>query len=237
VSVDDVSREPLVDPVLVRVGGFRAFLTAPLESYKGTYGALAVYYDEVHHFTDDERTLLRTFAIQAAIALENQRLMQEKDQLAVHDGLTGVYNRSYLEMALERASKELRRSGGKVSIIFLDVDDLKGTNDQLGHQAGDRLLRELAALLGTCCRDADIVARYGGDEFVVLMPSTDEEGAHRVSDKILAAMERRNTGAENGAMRLSASLGMHTATGEDVDNLLHEADQRMYAMKRARVRD
>jgi GGDEF domain-containing protein len=69
------------------------------------------------------------------------------------------------------------------------------------------------------------------------MPSTDEEGAHRVSDKILAAMERRNTGAENGAMRLSASLGMHTATGEDVDNLLHEADQRMYAMKRARVRD
>ncbi len=237
VSVDDVSREPLVDPVLVRVGGFRAFLTAPLESYKGTYGALAVYYDEVHHFTDDERTLLRTFAIQAAIALENQRLMQEKDQLAVHDGLTGVYNRSYLEMALERASKELRRSGGKVSIIFLDVDDLKGTNDQLGHQAGDRLLRELAALLGTCCRDADIVARYGGDEFVVLMPSTDEEGAHRVSDKILAAMDQRNVGAENGAMRLSASLGMHTATGEDVDNLLHEADQRMYAMKRARVRD
>jgi GGDEF domain-containing protein len=69
------------------------------------------------------------------------------------------------------------------------------------------------------------------------MPSTDEEGAQHVSDKIAAAMDQRNAGAKNGTMPLSASLGMHTATGEDVDDLLHEADQRMYAMKRARVRD
>ena len=190
----------------------------------------------MHHFSEDEKTLLRTFAIQAAIALDNQRLMVEKDQMAVRDGLTGVYNRSYLELAIERTTKELRRNGGSVSILFLDVDDMKRVNDTHGHQAGDRLLRELAALLGESCRDSDIVARYGGDEFVVLMPATDDEGARRVGRKIEEAIVARNASA-GGAVGLSASLGMHTVGEADIDDLLHEADRRMYAMKRGRARD
>jgi len=236
VAVEDVDREALADAALVRVGGYRAFMSAPLKSYRGTDGALSVYFDQPRVFTEEDRTLLRTFAVQSAVALDNQRLMREKDQLAAHDGLTGVFNRTYLEMALERTTKDLRRHGGTASVLFLDVDDLKKINDGSGHAAGDLLLRDMAAVLLETCRESDIVARYGGDEFVVLMPSTDEEGAQRVGDKIIAGMRRRNERRPDGP-RLSASLGVHTADGDGVGTILQEADRRMYAMKRARQRD
>jgi diguanylate cyclase (GGDEF)-like protein len=236
VAIEDVDQSALVDAQLVRAGGIRAILTAPLQSYRGTDGALSVYFDHPRSFTEDEKTLLRTFAVQAAVALDNQRLMREKDQLAVHDGLTGVFNRSYLELSLERTSKDLRRHGGTASVLFLDVDDLKRTNDTLGHAAGDRLLRDMAAVLRETCRDSDIVARYGGDEFVVLMPATDETGAHRVGDKVIDGMKARN-GRHPEGPPLSASLGVHTADGAGAGSLLQAADRRMYAMKRARQRD
>jgi eukaryotic-like serine/threonine-protein kinase len=235
VAVEDVDDEQLVDAELVMEGGFRSFLTAPLSSAKGAYGALSVYYDDPREFTDDDRTLLRTFAVQAAIALDNRRLMHEKDQMAIRDGLTGIFNRSYLEMTLERTIRQLRRKGGTASVLFLDVDDLKSVNDGLGHQAGDDLLQEMAGVLTGSCRECDVVARYGGDEFVVLMPDTGEDGARAVSDKIINAIRTRNEGRP-GAPRLSASMGMHSAGGRGVETLLQEADRRMYAMKRARQR-
>jgi diguanylate cyclase (GGDEF)-like protein len=236
VAVEDVDREPLADAALVRAGEFRAFMTAPLKSYRGTDGALSVYFDRPRSLSEDEKTLLRTFAVQAAVALDNQRLMREKDQLAAHDGLTGVFNRTYLEISLERTSKDLRRHGGTASVLFLDVDDLKKTNDGCGHAAGDLLLRDMAAVLLETCRESDIVARYGGDEFVVLMPATDEEGAQHVGDKVIDGMKRRNERRSEGP-RLSASLGVHTADGVGAGTILKEADRRMYAMKRARRRE
>jgi diguanylate cyclase (GGDEF)-like protein len=236
VAVSDVDVEVAVDAVLVTEGGFRSFITAPLQSSAGIDGAITVYFDEVREFSDDDRTLLRTFAVQAAIALENRRLMHEKDQMAVRDGLTGVYNRSYLELCLERTTHELRRNGGQASVLFLDVDNMKTVNDGLGHQMGDRQLQDLAAVLASCCRESDIVARYGGDEFVILMPGTGTDGAKAVTDKIAVAMARRND-ADPTLPPLLASVGMHTAGGGDVETLLRDADRRMYAMKRARQRE
>jgi diguanylate cyclase (GGDEF)-like protein len=235
-AIDDVAAEGSIDAHLADEGGYRAFLAAPLQSYRGTHGALAVFYDSARHFCEDEKTLFRAFAIHATIALDNQRLIQERDRMAVLDGLTRVYNRSYLELTLERTTKEVRRNGGVVSILFLDLDDMKKVNDNHGHQVGDRLLRELAALLGESCRETDIVARYGGDEFVVLMPGTDEEGARRVAVKVDEAIARHNAASE-GPVRLSASMGMHTAGGADITDLLLEADRRMYAMKRSRAHE
>jgi diguanylate cyclase (GGDEF)-like protein len=212
---------------------YRSLLAAPLQSYRGTYGVLALFFDRPRRFDDEDRTLLRTFAVQAAIALDNRRLLREKDQMAVRDGLTGLYNRSYLELSLERTNKELRRNGGSVSILFYDLDGMKQVNDTHGHQAGDQLLRDMAGVLVESCRETDVVARYGGDEFVVLMPGTDAEGAGHVAAKVDEAVARHNETAR-GPIRLSASMGMHSATEADVDDLLLEADRRMYAMKRAR---
>ena len=236
VAVDDLRHAGPEGVRLVRAGLGDALLTASLRSYRDTYGALALFFDETQAFSEDDETLLRTFAIQAAIALDNRRLMQEKDQLAVRDGLTGVYNRSYLELNLERATKELRRNGGVISILFLDVDGMKTVNDSHGHQAGDRLLRELADLLVGSCRETDVVTRYGGDEFVVLMPDTDADGAREVARKIDDAIARHNA-SDPGPVRLSASVGMHTTEGGGVDDLLREADRRMYDTKRARSRE
>ncbi len=236
VAVEDVDASEPTDALAARTGAFRAYMSAPLQSTRGTYGVLSVYFDQPRAISDDDRRLLRTFAVQAAISLDNQRLMHEKEELAARDGLTGVFNRTYLELALQRTSRDLRRNGGEASVLFLDVDDLKRINDGNGHAAGDLLLRDMAMVLLMSCRETDTVARYGGDEFVVLMPATDEAGARHVGDKIIAAMRQRNEHEPEGP-RLSASLGVHTAGGADVDALLQEADRRMYAMKRARQRD
>jgi GAF domain-containing protein len=122
---DDFGSDAIGDVSIAAAGEYRAFLAAPLQSYRGTYGTLALFYDTPQRFGDDDKMMLRAFAIQAAIALDNRRLMREKDQMAVRDGLTGVYNRSYLEMTLERTGKELRRNGGVVSVLFLDLDNMK----------------------------------------------------------------------------------------------------------------
>lgn len=235
VTVEDVGAEGLGGPPLPCTEECRAVMVAPLRSHRATYGALALFYDEPQTFDEDVKAVVRTFAIQAAIALDNRRLMQEKDRMAVRDGLTGVYNRSYLELAMERAAKDLRRNGGTVSVLFIDVDGMKEVNDTYGHQAGDGLLELLATLLQQSCRETDIVARYGGDEFVVLMPGTDAEGARQVALKVDAALECQNAQAA-GPARLSASAGTHTAGAADIDELLREADRLMYVSKRLRSR-
>ena len=113
---------------------------------------------------------------------------------------------------------------------------MKEVNDTYGHQAGDAPPRAIwRTLLQECCRETDVVARYGGDEFVVLMPGTDAEGARQVALKVEAALARHNAGAA-GPARLSASVGTHSAGAADIDDLLREADRRMYAAKRSRAR-
>ncbi len=211
-----------------------SLLVAPLQSHRAAYGALVLLYPEPRAFDEDEKAVLRTFAIHAAIALDNRRLMQEKERLAVRDGLTDVYNRGYLELALERTSRDLRRNGGAASVLFFDIDGMKTVNDTYGHQAGDDLLVALAGILRQCCRDTDVVARYGGDEFVVLMPDTGADGARRVGLEVEAALARHNAAA-TGAMRLSASSGTHSVGADGIDGLLREADRRMYAAKRSRA--
>jgi len=234
VAVNDVDLEPMSDAAIVAAGGHRAFLTAPLQPYKGTSGALSVFFERPQRFSDDDKTILATFASQATVALENQRLMREKDVLARTDGLTGVFNRSYLELSLDQAMRSVHRNGGLVSLLFIDVDDLKTTNDKRGHMAGDRALRELARLLADSCRETDTVARYGGDEFVVLMPDTDDRGAHQVLAKIDGAIDQRNRRSP-GDSPLRASVGLHTSGWCEPEELLLAADRSMYAMKRQRT--
>ncbi len=234
VAIDDVEREPLADAAIGAAGGYRAFLTAPLQSSKGCYGALSVFFERPHRFSDDDKTILATFASQAAVALENQRLIREKDELARTDGLTEVANRSYLELTLDQTMHAVHRNGGLVSLLFIDVDDLKTVNDQRGHQAGDRVLRDLARLLADSCRETDTVARYGGDEFVVLMPDTDARGARQVLAKIDQAIERRNDETPDD-VPLRASMGLQTSGWSDPGELLLAADRSMYEMKRQRA--
>jgi diguanylate cyclase (GGDEF)-like protein len=213
-------------------GPWRTVLAAPLRSNRTTYGTLGLFFRERPVFEEEERALLRTLALQAAIALDNRHLMEEKERMAVHDGLTDVFNRGYLELAIDRAVKDLERRGGEASVLFVDVDGMKDVNDTYGHQAGDALLVELARLLTASCRASDVVARYGGDEFVVLMGETGGDGAAAVALKVAAAIAARN--AASLPPLLSASIGTHTAGPGAADTLLREADRKMYVVKRTR---
>jgi len=207
------AEQSLFDVASICDGECRSIMVAPLQSHRATYGVLALLYAEPRRFGDDEKAVLRTFAIHAAIALDNRRLMQEKERMAMRDGLTDVYNRAYLELAMERTAKDLRRNGGTASVLFLDVDGMKEVNDTYGHPAGDALLSTLAGLLQRSCRDTDVVARYGGDEFVVLMPGTDEDGARAVRAQRdrhspdPAVGEHRHSQRRGGRHRHPASRG------------------------------
>jgi diguanylate cyclase (GGDEF)-like protein len=230
VVVED-SGEPLLadEPLGAQ---WRRVIAAPLRSNRRTYGTLALFCEATTPTDDEERAALRTLALQAAIALDNRRLMEEKERMAVQDGLTDVFNRGYLEIAIDRAVKDANRRGGELSVLFVDVDGMKDVNDTFGHQAGDALLVDLARLLRASCRESDVVARYGGDEFVVLMSETDAAGAAEVARKVATAIEARN--GVSRAPRLSASIGTHTAAAGNAHDLLREADRKMYAVKRTR---
>jgi GGDEF domain-containing protein len=186
VVVEDLGEHPAADAL--PSGSWRTVIALPLRSNRTTHGTLALFFVGAPPVGEEEKALLRTLALQAAIALDNRRLMQEKERMAVRDGLTDVFNRGYLEIAIDRAIKEVTRRGGEVSVLFVDVDGMKDVNDTYGHQAGDVVLVDLARLLRASCRATDVVSRYGGDEFVVLMGETDAAGAAAVARKVAAAI-------------------------------------------------
>ncbi len=150
------------------------------------------------------------------------------------DALTGLYNCRWLNEQLEREIWRVRRSGGSLSIVMLDLDDLKRVNDRYGHIAGDAVLRNVADCIRGVLRHADAAARLGGDEFVVVLPETDAGGAEHVAGRIAAALRRSRTRVHAGTIAMTASLGVATWEPEQtVQELIDRADRAMYARKRA----
>lgn len=191
--VDDVSCAEFIDPKLSQVlneEGLRSMLTVPLLMDGELLGVLHVANREKTKFSDDDVTLLAAFANQAAIAIRNAQLHKEVKQLAVTDGLTSLHNHRYFYQRLTEEFDRAMRFKRPLSVIFIDVDDLKAINDSYGHIQGDAVLREMGGLVKSTVRTTDIVARYGGDELAVILPETTTEEAvmigHRLQEKIRA---------------------------------------------------
>jgi diguanylate cyclase (GGDEF)-like protein len=170
--------------------GELASLTVPLVYRGQLIGLIDVGESRrIRHFTDDDVRVLQGIADQAAIAIVNARTIKRLEEQAMTDSLTGLYNRRHLEERLRQEVAKARRYAQGLSVLMIDLDDLKRFNDTFGHPQGDKLLQELTAIvLAETRRDVDVVARYGGDEFVVVMPLTpagDEDGG-----SALAAAER-----------------------------------------------
>lgn len=161
------------------------------------------------------------------------KLAEEKLKYLInHDSLTSLYNRAYFEEELARLQQGRQFP---ISMIMADVDGLKMVNDTLGHPAGDTLLRRAAQVLKNSFRAEDVVARVGGDEFIALMPTTDNTTAEQIAMRIYKRLEAHNT--ENNEIPLSMSLGVATAEkGERLANALQQADERMYREKFTRRR-
>ena len=173
--------------------------------------------------------------------ISERKILEEKlSALALTDGLTGILNRRAFDEALEREWKRTLRDGSQISLLMLDIDHFKNFNDQYGHQAGDDCLRAVAAAVSGAVRTTDIVARYGGEEIVVILPSTYTAGAVETAEKVCSAIEALrlpNEGNPEGGGWVTVSVGVATAlariggTIRMPESLLLAADNAMYKAK------
>ncbi len=170
-----------------------------------------------------------------ASALDNLRRFGRAEELSVTDGLTGVYNYRYLRSALDREVARARRFREQFSIIMLDVDHLKEYNDVHGHLMGSEVLRRLAQVVMGELRDADVAAKYGGDEFVIILPQTERDGARVLAERIRAAVEAHEFPGEGDGMKITTSMGIaqFPEDGELTRDLLESADTTLYKAKRS----
>ena len=170
----------------------------------------------------------------AAIALDNALRLQRAEALSLTDDLTGLYNSRFLSIVLRRETKRTSRSGSPLSVLFVDLDGFKNINDAHGHLCGSRALVEAARVIRTSARETDLVARFGGDEFAVVLPDTGREGAEAVGDRVRVRIaEHAFLEGEGFNIHLTASVGVATLpdVATSADGLLRAADQAMYRVK------
>jgi diguanylate cyclase (GGDEF)-like protein len=172
-----------------------------------------------------------------AAALANSARIAEAERLSLTDDLTKLHNARFLRQYLTAEIKRARRYDSAVAALFLDLDYFKEVNDRHGHLVGSHVLMEMATVILTGVRDTDAVARYGGDEFVVVLPETNTEQAIFVAERIRATIAAHNfTGGRNLSLHLTASFGVAAfpAHAQSPQQLLADADAAMYEAKAAR---
>ncbi len=224
------------DPGILRRLGCRQALLVPLGAAGRTIGLLELYLvSDDRLLTDHEVDLVRTMAGQAAASLQNVRLLAQLREAADIDQLTGVHNHRYLQERLTQEVARSSRSRAPLSVMLVDLDGFKRINDEHGHADGDRVLRNVAAALRVAVRANDIVARYGGDEFVVVMPDTGMEAARLVADRVVdgvRGLRHQLSDGSEGHVACSAGLAVAPDDGRTAARLLRAADAAMYRAKR-----
>jgi diguanylate cyclase (GGDEF)-like protein len=213
-----------------------SFICVPLR-IKGreVIGVLNAQKPEPHGFGVGDLDLFQAVANQVAAALENAQLYQRTKELSTRDDLTGLFNRRHFFDNLEKEVQRARRYRRVFSLLLLDLDDFKGYNDTYGHLKGDEALKEIARLLLASTRRADIVARFGGEEFVVLLPEINAQGALVVAEKIRTAVEQYpfagHTPQPGGKMTVTLGLATYPTDSEDGLELVDLADRALYLGK------
>jgi len=234
---DVLNDKRFLDYVKNNTKGFipRSVLCVPITSKKKIIGVLEVLNKKDGiSFTNKDAELLLKLVDQAAIAIERSNLYQKMANLAITDDLTKLFNLRYLYRTLDIEIKRCRRYNSTFSVIFLDLDSFKLVNDRHGHLCGSKTLVEIASILVSALRDVDIIARYGGDEFVIVLPHTPAEMALNIAERIKSDISAYPFLKEDGlSLRVTASFGVagYPDHAKDEIELLRLSDQAMYAAK------
>jgi len=212
---------------------FKSGISTPV----GDIGVFQLVSTKANAFTDEDARLLELLLSYTAEAIKRIRLQKELEHQAIHDPLTGAYNRRYLDQTIETELQRSRRYNHPIAFLMIDIDRFKEINDTFGHQTGDKVLQTVANVLHEQVRENDLVIRYGGDEFLIALPETNGE-LQVITKRIQQAVARRNK--ENPLLDFPVTLSIGAAHWQPEDDLpieqvLVKADERMYEEKRKKL--
>ena len=214
-----------------------SFLCLPLisDSSNEPVGAINLYRKETDGFSVQEIRLFQKLSQQIARVIDKVLIYQHTRELSITDDLTQIANRRYFNQRFDREMQRSQRYNRALSILMIDIDYFKSYNDSHGHLKGDEVLREVAKILERSLRKADIVARFGGEEFVVLLPEIDKEHAQNVGEKLRAAVASHafphGESQPLGKVTISIGLASYPEDATIADTLLETADRMLYLAK------
>ncbi|MFN8609111.1 MAG: diguanylate cyclase [Vulcanimicrobiota bacterium] len=209
----------------------RSAIVAALRAEGQLLGFLYLGAVAENEFNEEHRLLVTTIAYQTSVAINNARLYEQTRQMAFTDGLTGLYLHRFFQVRLSEEISAAEKSGTSLCLVMVDTDNFKTYNDTLGHPAGDALLKEIAALLKDKVRHTDIVCRYGGDEFALILKDVPKDEAARTCERIRETFQLRFA---NQGVQVTASIGLacYPSDAQNKADLTRVADEALYVSKR-----
>ena len=233
--INNFEKDPRFLPGISSATGIkpRNLIFVPILTRNVTLGILGVINKHQIDFDENDLFLVEMLASTAATAIENARLFTDVQRLSITDELTGLFSRRHFFTVAEQEFRRSARHQHEFAMIMLDIDRFKDINDRYGHPVGDTVLKTLAMDLGKSLRQIDIISRYGGEEFVVLLPETDCATAEGIAERLRELVESRVYETDQGTFSITISLGVASYSKEiqDVDALLTLVDKALYEAK------
>jgi diguanylate cyclase (GGDEF)-like protein len=205
----------------------------PLVSFGQTLGVLALDSAKADAFRDGDQQSLESVADICATAIQNAHYVDRVKQLAYLDGLTGIFNRRFFELRIMEEIERARRYGTGMAVIMADIDEFKRLNDEFGHVLGDEVLRQVSSLFHQQLRKVDVVCRYGGEEFGILLTQVNPEQALVIAEKLRKMVEGWQFPGVPRTVTISAGAATFPQHGTTRDGLVTAADNALYAAKQA----